>query len=1350
MNKKFEKLRLLTARYWKPIFSIGAGIPILVNVLKIFGVSIEGFPFVAETLQGRIILIAFGTVFFILLRFPVVAIHITRFILGAPDVPQSIPLLFRGLRSFDESDVDSFPGRKKEIESCWLDIKKNEFFILEGESGSGKTSLLKAALIPRAKETYDVIYCQISKDPFGKLASALTNNPYQELPFYKAKEIIEGVIKSKLEPNQIFEETPSSASKQILLCIDQFEEFFVTVKDIIRKEFMLSLMKLINKIKLTLVITIRSDFRDLLDKLCRDIDPNQEILNVCNSYYLKLFSRDEAKAILDELLFPIHEGQDPLLEQQISAFNNRLILDLLRPPSDRRLNIYDQKTILPVELQTLGMMIETRTSNIFSVSQYRRLGGKIGLFRAFIEEAKIHVMRKTGLPPKKSLMVLRYLISPAQTKWIQTVESLSKALKLSKAQVQSALDGFSEKYLVNRLPRYEGVSQKPSFSYELMHEHLINFLSDVPDPILQKLKRAKDKLRIWYDQTEEVFSFEKGSFIKRIIKVLKSIISPPVPFFESISIWRYADREERLMLKKNTIRQIGRSMIFLIMFLFLISFFYTDSYQINEIIDKAPILQFESEEIDSTQLNLVHEWLYHNVQINREVDAFKYALYINDEQIEYHAILYILDTYKKMDMSELDMIYEKIIGVINVVKGPYQRVYSSTVLIRALIESNRNGTLQKVFEEALKYFAKIKSRSELENAVERIASVLVIYDPEFEFEEMLKRLDNKFYQFLLLVSLSKKYSKDGNIDVSLNTINSAITIIPQMHEESDKYKSLNQIAEFLSEVRPDERFNKTITKVLKLFKKYEIKKDKEKLLTNIAIALIKIGRYEEAFEIHNELNDLQYKEQITVEYVKFLTKLGRSKEALEKAYALSIPHLRDSALESIAKYFIANRSINEVLNITKEIVYQYQRDEILTELLNELIKTENFAEARLVPKQIFNSGYSDFIIETAIDSLLETKSQFEDFELVHEVKDQQIRDRIFSKMCVTLIKVKKIDKALMAANYINIQHLRDEMYRNISIALKNCGKIENAIDILCKIRSVYWKDTLFKELITYLTQINKKKEAYELSKKINDPYLRKEVLDIISPDFVKNGFAKKRLQEASQISNEFIKNLELSYIIQAMALSGESENALEHLSSIDNGFAQDLALEVICKAFLKADKYENAQNTMIKISNKYIQNNSRGEIIRYLIKLGKINESFNISFNSNQIFGSEKDHKLIAESFLNVGNYGKAMFIGQHTESVSLKIQILCEISEFLIRDGNIKEAEKILNAAYLELKVINEYTKIYSYDLATISESFAHLNKFRKARLIAEECGDNVDKLNAFLSIIKAYASNKYPHLEM
>ena len=61
---------------------------------------------------------------------------------------------FVGLRPYKISEKNIFYGRESEVESMLSTLQKNKFVLLTGPSGSGKSSLINAGLIPRLKNGF--------------------------------------------------------------------------------------------------------------------------------------------------------------------------------------------------------------------------------------------------------------------------------------------------------------------------------------------------------------------------------------------------------------------------------------------------------------------------------------------------------------------------------------------------------------------------------------------------------------------------------------------------------------------------------------------------------------------------------------------------------------------------------------------------------------------------------------------------------------------------------------------------------------------------------------------------------------------------------------------------------------------------------------------------------------------------------------------------------------------------------------------------------------------------------------------------------------------------------------------
>jgi hypothetical protein len=503
-SRPFVELRRLFAYHWKPLVTLAALVPTLLKIPHVLGLKVTESP-EQTNLVTQGVLIGLGLVVLVVIQFPRIAFAITKWILPpAPPGPPG-PRVFRGPRSYNAEEDGEFYGRKTDGDDCWERILRKPFFVLEGESGCGKSSLLNAVLIPRASRDFHVVSCRCGEDPFGKLRSALLGERYERGRSY-GEPALRKAIKSAAEGSG------NADSKPLLVSIDQFEELFVTVKDRVRRRFFTALKEAIEEEKLRLVLAVRKDFADLLLDARRDVDPdNTAFAFDRDSYYtLRSFSAEQAEAVLLRMLD--HEeshGGDPLRKQEHQEFARALAQELLRPPLDKRLSAEDEHRVLPVELQMVGWTYESILGRRFSAAEFHRLGGKAGLYRHYIEDAKEYVFQKTGIHGGTSLLVLHRLISSARTKRGQSVADIvGSNVGLSIKQVDEVLDAFAERYLVRRLPSEQsGPGEKgPAVRrYELMHEHLVQLLEEAPQRELQRLRDADARLHFWRERTRHQF-----------------------------------------------------------------------------------------------------------------------------------------------------------------------------------------------------------------------------------------------------------------------------------------------------------------------------------------------------------------------------------------------------------------------------------------------------------------------------------------------------------------------------------------------------------------------------------------------------------------------------------------------------------------------------------------------------------------------------------------------------------------------------------------------------------------------------------------------------------------------------
>ena len=320
--------------------------------------------------------------------------------------------------------------------------------MLEGESGSGKSSLLQTMLIPRARKQFHVVACRCGDDPFGKLRAELLNEHYKPGRKYGKPALMEAIEQARAG-------RPDESARPLLVCIDQFEELFVTVKDEVRRQFVETLGNARADGKLRLVVVIRKDFSDLLRDVRIEVDPDNRLFAFDRESYhvLRSFSVPRAMDVLNRMLDRDEfHGGNRLRRQDLDDFAKAFVEELKRPPLDARLCRKDEPLVLPVELQMVGWTYETILEGNFSAEDLRRRGGKLGIYQVFIEDAKDYATGKTGVTGATSVLVLRQLISDANTKWPRSVQQIARNVRLSPKVVDAVLQAFAERFLVHRLP----------------------------------------------------------------------------------------------------------------------------------------------------------------------------------------------------------------------------------------------------------------------------------------------------------------------------------------------------------------------------------------------------------------------------------------------------------------------------------------------------------------------------------------------------------------------------------------------------------------------------------------------------------------------------------------------------------------------------------------------------------------------------------------------------------------------------------------------------------------------------------------------------------------------------------
>jgi formylglycine-generating enzyme required for sulfatase activity/energy-coupling factor transporter ATP-binding protein EcfA2 len=170
---------------------------------------------------------------------------------------------YMGLRYFDTSDADLFYGREALTDELLARVQKESFLAIVGASGSGKSSIARAGLVPAWKDSTNGIVHVITPTAHSleSLAASLT----RESESVTATSTLMDDLKSDARSLRLYVRKISgnSGNANFLLVVDQFEETFTLCKDPDeRKAFIENLLSLTNEDggAVRVVITLRADF----------------------------------------------------------------------------------------------------------------------------------------------------------------------------------------------------------------------------------------------------------------------------------------------------------------------------------------------------------------------------------------------------------------------------------------------------------------------------------------------------------------------------------------------------------------------------------------------------------------------------------------------------------------------------------------------------------------------------------------------------------------------------------------------------------------------------------------------------------------------------------------------------------------------------------------------------------------------------------------------------------------------------------------------------------------------------------------------------------------------------------
>ncbi|MBO1347485.1 MAG: PD40 domain-containing protein [Hormoscilla sp. GUM202] len=358
---------------------------------------------------------------------------------------------YKGLEPFEEADSELFFGRQRTIDKLWSHLQeknKPPLTALLGDTGSGKSSLVKAGLLPLLRrENWHILGpMRPGHSPFTALVDTIIiSNGSQEKTTEKT--LVEKLIEWR-------QKHPTT---RLILVIDQFHELVTMCPRQRERKFISVLRKMLTEraISMEILITLRSDFEPHFIKRLSDKDRT-----FLTKFWMEEMTQNELREVIEK------PAQERVLYFEPPELVDKLINDVVQMPGALPLLSFTLRELYLKYLQRRG------NDRTMRESDYTQLGGLMGALTNRATE-EYEALRKLDPAYEKTLrwLMLRMI---AIEGGVSTRRRVPRSeLRYPKSQenqrVRTALKSFSSARLI-----VEGNETGGEPYVEPAHDALVN------------------------------------------------------------------------------------------------------------------------------------------------------------------------------------------------------------------------------------------------------------------------------------------------------------------------------------------------------------------------------------------------------------------------------------------------------------------------------------------------------------------------------------------------------------------------------------------------------------------------------------------------------------------------------------------------------------------------------------------------------------------------------------------------------------------------------------------------------------------------------------------------------------
>jgi WD40 repeat protein/energy-coupling factor transporter ATP-binding protein EcfA2 len=386
---------------------------------------------------------------------------------------------YKFLSYYDTTDADLFFGREAISQQLVAKIANHKLVLINGKSGSGKTSLINAGILPLlvARGYFTMVFRDYGY-PTETIKAGLASLKDTNIDLSGSNTLL-----------NCLRVTIEQTKRPVAIFLDQFERFFLNLPTDRRGRFVRELKDCLNELntqEMNVVVSLREDFYGRVGEFWQDI-PEFNI----ESYhqYLEPLNQIEATDAIEK----------PLQRMRVKVgYDSEFLANCLVPNLLQRSEGESNEQIEPVHLQIVcnRLFEEVRiryhkhieAGKIVTIKQdiYDELGGVEGILQRYVDDILNQRYSREQQDEVKS--VLKQMVTSQGTREFKSVAAIAENISLVEKRVTEIVQQLDRSRLIETIPAEVDAQRK----YSITHEYLAKQINQWYTLNELELKRARE------------------------------------------------------------------------------------------------------------------------------------------------------------------------------------------------------------------------------------------------------------------------------------------------------------------------------------------------------------------------------------------------------------------------------------------------------------------------------------------------------------------------------------------------------------------------------------------------------------------------------------------------------------------------------------------------------------------------------------------------------------------------------------------------------------------------------------------------------------------------------------------